>query len=319
MEDVELPEIGWWWGIPRFIFGRLDQIFRLNTGYIVRLLLPENRRRLGQYDWIVAVTTTHALAFGMMQRLGIIQGKVLAVTTGLVENFEKEWQWTFARWILGKCHLVSLSRGEAAEMGRRLGRPVRYIPFGVDEDFWRPLPQGKRDPSEAYALSVGNDRQRDFDLLVKVWRPEWPKLKLLTMLPLNLRGKENIEQIRGDWHEAAVTDEGLRCLYQKSRFVVVPVKNVWQPSGQSVTLQAMACGKAVVLARTDGLWDEAIMKDGKNVALYPAENGSELEQVLQRLLEENGNLKEIEMNARDTVKQAYSIREWSRELEGIVR
>ena len=51
--------------------------------------------------------------------------------------------------------------------------------------------------------------------------------------------------------------------------VVVPVKDVPQPSGQSVTLQASACARPVVLTRTRGLWDPDGLRDGDNVLLVP--------------------------------------------------
>ena len=42
-----------------------------------------------------------------------------------------------------------------------------------------------------------------------------------------------------------------------------------QPSGQSVTLQASACARPVVLSRTRGLWDPDRLRDGENVLLVP--------------------------------------------------
>ena len=48
------------------------------------------------------------------------------------------------------------------------------------------------------------------------------------------------------------------------------MKDVPQPSGQSVTLQASACGRPVVLTRTRGLWDPEQLRDGENVLLVAA-------------------------------------------------
>ena len=49
----------------------------------------------------------------------------------------------------------------------------------------------------------------------------------------------------------------------------MPVKDVPQPSGQSVTLQASSCARPVVLSRTRGLWDPDGLRDGENVLLVP--------------------------------------------------
>ena len=51
----------------------------------------------------------------------------------------------------------------------------------------------------------------------------------------------------------------IRELYQDA-FAIIPLKDVFQPSGYSVTLQAMACGKPVVLTKTKGLWAPKYLK-----------------------------------------------------------
>ena len=51
-------------------------------------------------------------------------------------------------------------------------------------------------------------------------------------------------------------DLQLREIYNRSEIVVeTPLKNVYQPSGYSVVLRAMASGCAVVLTDFKGLWD----------------------------------------------------------------
>ena len=68
--------------------------------------------------------------------------------------------------------------------------------------------------------------------------------------------------------------------------MVVPVKDVPQPSGQSVTLQAMATGRAVVLSRTRGLWAPAELRDGGNVMLVPPADPVELAHTVNLLLDD---------------------------------
>ena len=41
----------------------------------------------------------------------------------------------------------------------------------------------------------------------------------------------------------------LRKLYQDASIIVIPIRDVFQPSGYSVTLQAMSCGKPVILPK----------------------------------------------------------------------
>ena len=143
--------------------------------------------------------------------------------------------------------------------------------FGVDNNFWKPSENNDR---EDYVLSIGNDSRRDYELLVKAARVINRPVKILTRreLPSNL--PDNIEAVHGSWHEQALSDADLRNLYRKAFCVAVPLVNSIQPSGQSVTLQAMACGTPVILTETDGLWETSALRHGKNI-LFTAPGDSE--------------------------------------------
>ena len=79
----------------------------------------------------------------------------------------------------------------------------------------------------------------------------------------------NVRWEPADWHRRLLSDAEVREAFRSAAVVVVPVKDVPQPSGQSVTLQASACGRPVVLTRTRGLWDPEALRDGENVLLVP--------------------------------------------------
>ena len=52
---------------------------------------------------------------------------------------------------------------------------------------------------------------------------------------------ENVSWEPADWRRRVLTDADVRSAFRSAAVVVVPVKDVPQPSGQSVTLQASAC------------------------------------------------------------------------------
>jgi hypothetical protein len=123
------------------------------------------------------------------------------------------------------------------------------ILFGVDTGFWTPGVV----PAEDFVFSMGQDPNRDFATLVgaEIDAP----LRLHTALPVVVPpGRSNVTLSKGSYHKSTLTDEELRDLYRRALAVVVPLKDVYQPTGYSVTLQAMACGKPVVLSRIRGLW-----------------------------------------------------------------
>ena len=84
--------------------------------------------------------------------------------------------------------------------------------------------------------------------------------------------------------KSGLTDLEVRTLYQDAFSVIIPLKNVFQPSGYSVTLQALACGKPVILTLTKGLWAPRLFKSLENCILVKPSNVEEIENAI-RLLE----------------------------------
>jgi glycosyltransferase involved in cell wall biosynthesis len=182
--------------------------------------------------------------------------------------------------------------------------------FGVDTKFWRPA----HNVSGNYVLAVGNDVHRDYAPLLDVaFRTDFRYILVtrhnLDPLP------PNVEILRGDWHAMAISDEELRGLYQRAKLVVVPLHETAQPSGQSVCLQAMACGKAVVLTRTRGLWSHTMMNDGENVVMVAPGDKTGLHNAIFRLATDDVECSRIGRNARETVCREADISLFSRRLE----
>ncbi len=125
----------------------------------------------------------------------------------------------------------------------------------------------------------------------------------------------NVEQMRGDWHAQALSDAGLRKLYQEAMLVVTPLQDSVQPSGQSVCLQAMACGKPVVLTRTTGLWSQEMMRDGENVLLVPPGDLTALQQAVSSLLADPGKRQRLGESARRCVCDCGDISLFALRLE----
>ena len=155
------------------------------------------------------------------------------------------------------------------------------ISFGVDTDFWRPLPDER--PSD-FVVAVGQDRNRDYDLLAAA--PGRHPIRIVTRQKVNIPpGATNVTTVLGDFFASdAMTDEDLRRLYNVARAVVVPIKDVYQPSGYSVTLQAMSCGRPVILSKIKGLWARDLLKHNENCLLVPPGDASSLAAAIERML-----------------------------------
>ena len=267
---------------------------------------------LNKQDVIVATTTAAAFGLATFKLFGLIQRPIVAIHCGIA-NFQLSWpRRKLNAYALKNMWTQLFGEGELADVKKFYDVPdsrIEVNQFGVDTEFWQPA-----DGREEYILSVGNDERRDYGLLIQAAREVNRNFKILTRHKLKDVIPPNVEIIRGGWHEQTLTDEGLRSLYQKASIVVIPLKNSPQPSGQSVCLQAMACGKPIILTQTDGLWSQEMMRDGENVMFVPADNISKLVSAIKDLKGNTKKQQDMGMHARRTAVQEGNIKNFARRL-----
>jgi len=268
---------------------------------------------LNKQDVIVATTTAAAFGLATLKLFGFVQRPIVAIHCGIV-NFQLACPRRKLNTIALKNMWTQLfGEGELADVQKFYDVPdsrIEVNQFGVDTEFWKPA-----DSHEDYILSVGNDERRDYNLLIQVAGEVNRHFKIVTRQKIEGVIPANVEIIKGGWHEQVLTDEGLRQLYQEASIVVIPLKNSPQPSGQSVCLQAMACGKPVILTRTDGLWSDNMMRDGENVIFVSPGNQDALFDAIDYLLEDSTLRTDLGCNARKTVCREGNITSFAARLE----
>jgi glycosyltransferase involved in cell wall biosynthesis len=217
--------------------------------------------------------------------------------------------------IAGLDHLFFFGEADRQEAIRRFEIPEKktsLFRFGVDTDFWCPE---SKEPAD-YVLSVGSDPKRDYATLLSA---PVSALRIITRLNLKApQGRTDVEIIRGSYHNVAVTDTVLRNLYREAAIVAVPVRDVFQPSGYSVTLQAMACGKAVVLSRIKGLWDPYVFVSGENCVLVEPENSQALGDAIAHLRANLALRNKIGEAARATAVRSFTLQRMNDSLAALV-
>ena len=178
------------------------------------------------------------------------------------------------------------------------------IKFGVDTLFWEP--NKKNNFYSNYIFSIGQDPARDLDTLLKVKTKK--KIHIHTSL-LTFRNENKFKITNGSYHKKknSLSDLQVKKLYQDSFAVVVPLKDVFQPSGYSVTLQAMACGKPVILTKTKGLWAPELFENFKNCILVKPGEVEDIENAIKFLENEKETYKYISEQARKTVEENFSL------------
>lgn len=187
---------------------------------------------------------------------------------------------------------------------------------GADLEFWRP---GDVDGvTEAdYVLSVGSDPKRDYATLLNA--PFDGKLRIISRLKFDVpENRPDVEILRGSLYGSDITDKVLRSIYQESQLVAVSLLDVWQPTGYSVTVQAMACGKPVVLTGFRGLWDADVFESGVNCILVPPGNPQAMGEAIRSLQEDPDLRVRIGAEARESAEKYFALSRMETSLEQLI-
>lgn len=280
----------------------------------------KNRHELSRADAIVTTTDSYGLPILWRARSGALNARVVYISQGLhwlVERAARSGVDELVRrvvggWLRAAAAVVVLGDGDAAFMRDAFGQegllPLRTIQFGVDEAFWTPADM----PADGPMLAVGSDALRDWPTLLRA-AGERP-LRLVTRLPVNaaLRGARTVV-------DGAVDDAQLRDLYRRAGFVVIPVEETRRDAGHSATLQAMACGKAVILSRTQGLWDPIHMVDGDTCLMVVPGDVADLRRAIDRLEADPAEAAAIGHRARALVERMYTAKAFGLAMQETVR
>lgn len=238
--------------------------------------------QLAAFDCVVATVAHHGFALAACAALGRLKTPVVTIQCGLLHQPFPGPRRAITRSLLNRMHSVFFGEAEYAPTLAALApEPARLSvsQFGVDLDFW--CPGGER---EDFVLAIGNDPRRDYATLLAAAPEIAVPIRIVTGLTLPQPLPENVTVIRGSWHDRALSDADIHDLYRRAACVVTPLHDTLQPSGQSVTLQAMACGAPVVLTHTRGLWNPTALRDGHNVRLIPPANPPELAKAVANIL-----------------------------------
>jgi glycosyltransferase involved in cell wall biosynthesis len=299
------------WALVNGVGYRLIGIPVWVLGQLVR---RSNRNTLNQFQTILVTTNSFGICLGLLQRLGLIRAQIVLIAMGLIEQTTPRRITVIYRSLLKHITVCALSCPEASTLAHNLRKEVSFIPFGVDTEFWHPH---EGEPAN-YVFSIGNDRHRDYATLVAAWKPSYPKLIIVTKLTVPAHG-ENVEVIKGDWHRQILDDAHIRSLMRSARFVILPIKKTIQPSGQSACLQAMACGKAVLLTDFPGLWNRELLINEQTCLIGGASGSiSGMQTAIEQLLANQDLVDRIGNNARGMVVNNLSSRHMSSALATVL-
>lgn len=193
---------------------------------------------------------------------------------------------------------------------------ITVIPYGIDTDFYTPAGAtvgsgAAHGAGSPYVAAVGKDDGRDWQTFLEAaaLTPEIPyRLATAPRMLEALHVPGNVHFLGEIGHNA------YRQLLRDAALVVVPTHDFAYPTGQSVLLETIACGRPAVVTATDAMRDYL----SSATAAYALHNPRDLARVVSALWRDQPALARMTRAARPIAEECFSTRRmWSVALPAI--
>lgn len=217
----------------------------------------------------------------------------------------------------GHVHFLCLSESLRRQMVDVHGFPAdrcHNAGYGVDTSFFRPAASS----DTPLVLSAGS-ANRDYQTLIaavdgldvplriaadSLWRPKAADLGAM-QLPANV----DVGSAGGY--------TGLRTLYERASFVVVPLHPARFACGYAVIAEAMAMGKAVVTTRTEAPSDFVV--EGETGFYVEAGDVGALRDRIRRLLDDTSLARRMGQAGAARMQDKFSLDDYCKTIERVIR
>ncbi|RFA21364.1 hypothetical protein B7R25_07395 [Subtercola boreus] len=204
-----------------------------------------------------------------------------------------------------------ISRGQQDAVQRLVGEdgpPVGFFRFGVDEAFFTPAPAAER----PLVLSVGGDRDRDTATLfaaLALVHERSPHTEIVVQTSSALTPPDGVRTL------PRVSHRELAALYARASVVAIATRENLHASGMTVSLEAMATARPVVMTRTPGIEDYVF--DGETGYLTPVGDPAVLAARVLELLADPALAATFGAAGRRAVEQGLTTSHMVRELAAL--
>ncbi len=210
--------------------------------------------------------------------------------------------------------IICLSHEQLDDLAR-IGIPrerLVFVPFGIDADFYAAAEEAHE---ENFILSVGRDLGRDYPTLLETAKRSVHTF-VIVAAHKNLSADTPLPPNVSVRYDLSLTE--VRDLYAHAKMVVIVSKDASVPegsdcSGQTVILDAMAAGKAVIA--TDRPWIRDYFTPGKELTVVAPNDPDALASAIDRLGEDARERARMAASGRAKVRQAYTTKAFANALE----
>lgn len=216
-------------------------------------------------------------------------------------------------------NFIFLSKGEfnQAKMSfKKYKKKFYFVPFCIDTNFW----EQENNLNSKSILFIGNDGRREYDFAIKLAAnmPEFDFTFVTSNINKNDIRSQNITLIEGQWNKKILSDEEIKNIYNESILTIIPIKDSYQPSGQSVALQSMSMGVPVLITETIGFWDKDVFKDGENIFFIEKNDINKWSNKIKEIIQNKKITNHVIDNSFNLVKNNYNTDFFYKELKEII-
>ena len=274
-------------------------------------------RRANRSDVVLSTVDTVGIPLMLLRRSRRLRAPLVYTAIGLPERLAQlrtdRMRRLYPRALASSSAVLAYSNREAEELRAYLSDldeapAVEFVPFGVDEQAFRPA----NAPASVDVVMAGADPHRDVELFRQL-AAEMPsrsfhlvtsaeRARALGSRPPNLQV------------EVDVPLEVVRSRLEGARVVALPVLENTYSGATTVLLQAMALGKAVVVTRTQAIATGYGLSDGDNCRLVEPGDSAGLGRAVAAVLRDEWHARSLGARARLTVENGLT---WGRYVDRI--
>jgi glycosyltransferase involved in cell wall biosynthesis len=305
----------------RVVAGVLDRGVRLVGGYSGDFpRVVSSLGELNRADVVFSTVDTVGIPLALLGRLGRVRPPVVYAAIGLPERLERlrgfAAQRLFAEAFRRLHTIVAYGWGEVDELRAWLGDGaprVEFVPFGVDTDHFSPDTSAQPDDD---VVSIGADPRRDFNLLLDLAR------RLPERTFRVVASADNARTLGPTSHNVKVDVDvpfgRIRERLLRARVVALPVRENTYSGATTTLLQAMACGKPVVVTRTAAIARGYHLEDAANCRLVAPGDLPALEQAVTGVLDDPALAAGLGLQARATVERHLTWARYANEMRQLL-
>lgn len=189
------------------------------------------------------------------------------------------------------------------------GPPVHFLPFGIDEGYYRSAPFA----GSPVVASVGGDRDRDPATLLaalEVVTSRRPDVECVVQSRSDLPAPLGVTKV------ARLSHDEVRRLFARSQVVALATRPNLHASGMTVSLEAMSVGRPVVACSTPGMDDYVL--HGRTGHLVPPGDGESMARSILQLLDDPAEAAAMGQRGRAHIEARHTTRAMCAALASIV-